>query len=406
MLKKIFAISLLTLSLIFNPKVSKAEEFGNVNVKGTLDVADDITLNADIIFQDDDVPTDRYLKIDDQATSDTEGNSLYIQAGKGNGTEEGGTTRLQGGEGGETGVGGGARLYGGSGGNTSGNGGEAKISGGMATVGDGGDVVLQGGWSADGARGEIKLYNLTNAIYTILDISEVTGTDKTFTFPNVTGTFLLKEQIDTSAELYGILTDETGSDSGTPLLVFNQNPTIAALTGTGVFDLGEVTLEIPNAANPTLGTTGQIAINTTDKTLELNNGANQVAFPTIHMAQGIFDLAAQYETDSDLWLVDLNTDSYPHGIYITKIYVDCTVADPTTELDANLMYCDAVANGAFPGANATLIKAIDTTTGNFADAAVNIAVPTGKALYINMDADPMDINTEYHIRIHYYIPTA
>jgi len=177
--------------------------------------------------------------------------------------------------------------------------------------------------------------------------------------------------------------------------------------GAGVFDFGGATsFEIPNSANPTCDAAGEIAINTTDKTLELNNGSNQISFPTIHIAQGTFDLAAQYDVDSDLWLIDLHSDSYPHGIYITKIYVDCTMADPTTELDANLMYCDAVANGAFPGANATLIKAIDTTTGNFADAAVNTAVPSEKTIYIKMDADPTDANTQYHIRIHYYIPTS
>lgn len=41
-----------------------------------------------------------------------------------------------------------------------------------------------------------------------------------------------------SANLHGRLTDETGSGSGTPLAVFNQNPTIAGVTGTGAWNLG------------------------------------------------------------------------------------------------------------------------------------------------------------------------
>lgn len=218
---------------------------------------------------------------------------------------------------------------------------------------------------------------------------------------------LTSASIDTSAELLAIIGDETGSASGTPLAVFNQNPTINGLIGTGVYDLGGATsTEIVNGANPTCDASGEIAINTTDKTLEYYNGSNQVAEPSLKIAQGTFDLAAQYDVDSDLWLVDLHTDSHPHGIYITKIYVDCSVADPTTELNANLMYCDAVADGAFPGANATLIKAIDTTTGNFADAAVNTAVATGKTIYIDIDVDPADATTQYHIKIHYYIPTS
>ena len=220
------------------------------------------------------------------------------------------------------------------------------------------------------------------------------------------GSYLLATSIDTSAELVTILTDETGSATGTPLLVFNQNPTINGMAGTGVIDMGGATsTEIVNGANPTCDTAGEIAINTTDKTLELNNGTAQVAFSTLHIAQGTFDLKSQYAVDPDLWLIDLHADQYPHGIYITKIYVDASVADPTTELNANLNYCDAT-SAAFPGANPTLIKAIDTTTGNFADAAVNTAIATGKSIYITMDADPTDANVQYHIRIHYYIPTA
>ena len=185
---------------------------------------------------------------------------------------------------------------------------------------------------------------------------------------------------------------------------FSNNVTLGIVSG-AVDAGGATSFEIPNVANPTLSTAGQIAINTTDKTLELHNGINQIAFPTIHIAQGTFDLKAQYAIDPDLWLIDLHADSYPHGIYITKIYVDSTVADPTTELNANLNYCDAT-SAAFPGANPTLIKLIDTTTGNFSDAAVNTAIPTGKSIYITMDADPTDATTQYHIRIHYYIPVS
>ena len=97
---------------------------------------------------------------------------------------------------------------------------------------------------------------------------------------------------------------------------------------------------------------------------------------------------------------------------ITAWYVDCTVDDPTTELDANLRYCDAVGGGAFPGANETLIDVIDTTTGNSSETDMSNsdlgsgAIPTGKSVYIDLDADPTDANTQYHVRIHYYIPES
>jgi len=77
------------------------------------------------------------------------------------------------------------------------------------------------------------------------------------------------------------------------------------------------------------------------------------------------------------------------GITITSITVQASVADPTTELNANIMYCDAQGTGAFPGANPTLIRAIDTTTGNFTWSGTD-AIATGKPIYLLMDADPTD----------------
>jgi hypothetical protein len=130
-----------------------------------------------------------------------------------------------------------------------------------------------------------------------------------------------------------------------------------------------------------------------------------VAIPSIYLLQGNIG-TGNYNTDPDVWLMDLHADRFPHGIYITKIYVDCNEADPTTELDADLMYCDAVGTGAFPGANATVIKAIDTTTGNFSNAAVNTAVATGKSIYIRINADPTSNTTIFHVRVHYYIPVS
>jgi hypothetical protein len=45
---------------------------------------------------------------------------------------------------------------------------------------------------------------------------------------------LASTDIDTSTELYAILTDETGSASGTPLLVFNTNPVLTGATLAGI----------------------------------------------------------------------------------------------------------------------------------------------------------------------------
>ena len=216
-------------------------------------------------------------------------------------------------------------------------------------------------------------------------------------------------EIDTSAEILAIVTDETGSASGTPLLVFNQGPTINGATLTGVIDAGGATsTEIVNGANPTCDVAGEIAVNTTDKTLELHNGTTQIAIPTIHIAQGTFDLASFWDSGPAthiLHLIDLDATTYPHGIYITSVSVDCSAADPTTELTGDLKSCDAT-TGAFPGANAAVIQALDTTTGNMSNAAVNTAIASGKSIYILLDADPTDNNQTWHIKFSYYIPIS
>jgi len=67
-----------------------------------------------------------------------------------------------------------------------------------------------------------------------------------------------------SANLASAVTDETGTGA----LVFATNPTIAGLTGTGVWDLGGATsFEIVNGASPTVDTLGEIALDTTDNQL-------------------------------------------------------------------------------------------------------------------------------------------
>lgn len=66
----------------------------------------------------------------------------------------------------------------------------------------------------------------------------------------------------TSAQLYGVISDETGSASGTPLVVFNQAPTINGATLTGAIDGGGATIEIPNGTDPDTTVTGQVSMDT------------------------------------------------------------------------------------------------------------------------------------------------
>jgi hypothetical protein len=106
------------------------------------------------------------------------------------------------------------------------------------------------------------------------------------------------------------------------------------------------------------------------------------------------------------WIL-LNTaqapDTYPSGITIKSWSLDCSTAAPTTQIAGDLKYCDAVAGGAFPGANATLIKAIDSTTGNSGETGVSYSVPAGKILYLAFDADPTDYNTTWNLVVNYVV---
>lgn len=91
------------------------------------------------------------------------------------------------------------------------------------------------------------------------------------------------------------------------------------------------------------------------------------------------------------------------GITITNVIVRCSAADPVTELNANIMYCDAHTTGAFPSTNPVLVAAIDTTAGNYDSGVVALSVPTGKELYLLMDADPVDLNQTWTITINYTV---
>jgi hypothetical protein len=159
---------------------------------------------------------------------------------------------------------------------------------------------------------------------------------------------------------------------------------------------------IPNTAGDvTCDANGEIAVDTTNKQLVVYDGKER-AIPLRHIGQGCWDLASWWDVDHEVWLIDLHADVYPNGITITGVHLDCNVADPTTEFTGDLKYCDAVGGAAFPGANATVITAMDSTTGNFT-VSLSSAVATGKTVYMAIDADPTDANTLWHLRFHFDI---
>ena len=181
---------------------------------------------------------------------------------------------------------------------------------------------------------------------------------------------------------------------------------------TGAYDFGGVTsFEFPNTAGDvTVNALGEIAVDTTQKQLAVYDGVEK-AIPLRHMIQGQLG-TGDYDADPDVWVRDLHADTYPDGIVITSWTVDCNEADPTTELNANIYYCDDRGAGAFPGASPVLVDVIDTTTGNSSEATMansdlgSGVIPTGKELYIIIDADPTSDTTLFRTKIHFYIPES
>src|SRR3990167_2872664 len=143
-------------------------------------------------------------------TNNSQGSNLQIYSGDGLGSGAAGSFTMTGGTGGITGDGGQFSLQGGEGGATSGAGGILELLGGNAggTQGAGGTISFKGGTgygtgvggniefftgiaNGSGDDGVYKFYNLTQDIAGILSFSNIATSDKTFTFPNTTGTFAL-----------------------------------------------------------------------------------------------------------------------------------------------------------------------------------------------------------------------
>ncbi len=127
-------------------------------------------------------------------TADTNGGSLNLQSGNGKGTGGGGAVTLIAGEGDVSGEGGSVRLEAGEGGASGGDGGDIIITAGAANGGNGngGDVVLEpNAKDGSGTQGATRILNPLNGIYGVLQMSSLASTDKTFTFPNQSGTIAL-----------------------------------------------------------------------------------------------------------------------------------------------------------------------------------------------------------------------
>lgn len=98
------------------------------------------------------------------------------------------------------------------------------------------------------------------------------------------------------------------------------------------------------------------------------------------------NFCAAYIASSYVSLLDMARmpDVYPNGITITSWYVN-GLNNPTTQLAADLVYCDST----FPPSDATTVATLDTTGGT-ASSTVSHVIPAAKILYMFFDSAPTE----------------
>ncbi len=130
-------------------------------------------------------------------TNGTGGNADF-GAGDGGATQgNGGNTTLFGGQASGDGTGGNVDIF--SGGTINGVAGDVSIYGGNSGNVDAGSVYIYGGDSTSGTDGHVVLGNpgkvgiqkIGSTLEALLDAGSIASTNKTFTFPNTTGTFVV-----------------------------------------------------------------------------------------------------------------------------------------------------------------------------------------------------------------------
>ncbi len=172
-------------------------------------------------------------------------------------------------------------------------------------------------------------------VETLITVTDPTSTDKTITFPNLTGNVALSTNdlsvfsATTSAQLYGVLSDETGSASGAPLAVFNQAPTLvspkidhieedtaghgvvidsvqlkdggalAIVGGTNTFDITNGTASLNIAASSTLDVNANLTVESAsavnqDLTSDASPTFNQGNFTTVHTTTLLSDHVGEH----------------------------------------------------------------------------------------------------------------
>lgn len=164
-------------------------------------------VTADIHTVDANSATTILIKAGAAISGNTAGGNASLRGGNGFGSAQGGYTNLTSGNGGATGNGGEVDIFSGNGGATSGNGGYIGLWGGvgLAGNGNGGDIFINAGAPhGSGTKGKLFIKDGAGSQYAILDTASIASSNKTFTFPNYTGTLQAWVSVPASAAASGV----------------------------------------------------------------------------------------------------------------------------------------------------------------------------------------------------------
>lgn len=188
-----------------------------------LGATDDVDLGTNSLVTDEvrtnDATTPSNLSVNtgDATSGDNSGGILNITTGNGSGTGNGGAFNVNGGTGGASGTGGSLTFNAGNGHPSGGGGGAVTFGAGSAQAGDnaGGDLTFSvGSGTGSGADGRFVFAgNSSDGSSAELNFDGLTTTDKTFTFPNTSGTIALTSDVSGDWQQLGETTLGSGATS-------------------------------------------------------------------------------------------------------------------------------------------------------------------------------------------------
>jgi len=171
-------------------------------------------------------------------------------------------------------------------------------------------------------------------------------------------------------------------------------------------------LNIDASGNATIKAIPSIPVLATDALGKVVSGlsAADLRYGATKPLQLSGDFRALFNVKVDWRLLDLKRSvlAFPNGVTILSWYLDSSESDPTTEINANLKYCDG-GDGPFPGTGVTLIDVIDSDHGKSSREDMSLSargtgiIPPGMVIFLSFDEDPTDYNVTWLLTLNLLI---